>query len=161
MKEHSIKYFLDKYGTDSTTNFQLLRYARELKIPNFHCIMRNEFRVLKKLKRLPIFIVCNYQTTDENGTHWIAMYKDNKNTFYFDSYGVGLFNEAKAFLVHGVYSTFQIQPDGTKMCGILCLFVLYSLHNGRDFFDIVLELNNYFNIHARRSSLSNPTNKGE
>src|SRR5438093_13412039 len=76
MKEHTIKYFLDKYGTDLTTNFKLLRYAKELKIPNFHCIMRNEFRVLKKLKRLPIFIVCNYQATDEAGTHWIAVNKD-------------------------------------------------------------------------------------
>jgi len=141
----SIHYFLNKYGTDSTTNFQLVRIAKELKIPNFHCAMRNELKVLRKLKKSPIFIICNYQATDENGTHWIAMYKDDKNSFYFDSYGIGLFNEAKDFLVHGVYNTFKIQPNRTKMCGILCLFVLYSLYKGRDFFDIVLELDNYFN----------------
>ena len=91
----NIHNFLNKYGTDSTTNLQLIRYAKELSIPNFHCIMRNELKSLRKLKKLPIFIICNYQATDENGTHWIAMYKDNKNSFYFDSYGIGLFNEAK------------------------------------------------------------------
>jgi len=140
-----ITSFLNKYGTDSTSNFQLIRFAKDLKLPNFHCIMRNELKLLRKLKILPIFIICNYQATDENGTHWIAMYKDNKNSFYFDSYGIGLFIEAKEYLVHGVYNTFKIQPIRTKICGILCLFVLYSLYKGRDFFDIVLELNHYFN----------------
>jgi len=102
--------------------------------------MRNELNVLRRLKQLPIHVVCNYQTTEESGTHWVALFKDSTNSFYFDSYGIGLFTEAKSFLGHGVYSTFRIQPAGSQMCGSLCLFVLYSLHHGRNFFDIVLDL---------------------
>jgi len=143
----NIKDFLDRFGTDSTTNFQLIRFAKELKIPNFHCVMRNELKLLRKLKQLPVYVICNYETTNDIGTHWVAMFKDNKNSFYFDSYGIDLFKEATPFLVHGIYNTFRIQPNDSHMCGSLCLFVLYSLHKGRDFFDIVLELNSYFNIY--------------
>ena len=140
-----IKIFLNMFGTDTTTNFQMMRFAKELGIPNFHCIMRNELKKLKKLKKLPVYIICNYETTKEKGTHWVALYKtktENK-AFYFDSYGIEIFNEAKDFLVHGFDNRFKIQPDGSRMCGILCLYVLYSLFCGRNFFDIILEINEF------------------
>ncbi len=44
----SIKEFLDRYGEDTTTNFQLLHYAKELGIKPFKVIMRNELYKLKK-----------------------------------------------------------------------------------------------------------------
>jgi hypothetical protein len=121
----NIKDFLQRFGTSSTTNFELIRFAKELKIPNFHCVMRNELKLLRKLKQLPVHVICNYQTTDDSGTHWVAMFKDNKNSFYFDSYGIDLFTEAKLFLVHGIYSTFRIQPNDSQMCGSLSIRPLF------------------------------------
>ncbi len=43
-----IEDFLNRYGIDSTTNFQLLQYAKELEIKPFKVLMRNG---LKKLKQ--------------------------------------------------------------------------------------------------------------
>ena len=140
----SISEFLSKYGEDSTTNFQLIKWSKELNISNFYYSMRDELKHLKK-KKLPISIIANYQTSNENGTHHVALYKSKGGNFYFDSYGIELFKEAQDFLGHGIYSTFKIQKPETRVCGQISLFVLYCLNNGKDFFDIVLELNEYYN----------------
>ncbi|ESP03466.1 hypothetical protein LOTGIDRAFT_171403 [Lottia gigantea] len=42
--------FLDKYGTDTTTNFQLMRWANELNLPLFYYCMRDEINDLKYKK---------------------------------------------------------------------------------------------------------------
>ncbi|ESO84502.1 hypothetical protein LOTGIDRAFT_176122 [Lottia gigantea] len=42
--------FLDKYGTDTTTNFQLMRWANELNISPFYYCMRDEINNLKYKK---------------------------------------------------------------------------------------------------------------
>jgi len=143
----SLKQFLAKYGEDSTTNFQLIKWAKELGIKPFYCIMRNELEKLNKakqklLKRNAVYIICNYQTTKESGTHWIAMYRSKEDAFYFDSYGIQPFPEAIDFLEDGVSSTFKIQKENQKLCGQLSLYVLFSLSQGKDFYDIVLEMYN-------------------
>lgn len=144
-----IKQFLDKYGEDTTSNFQLIRYAKDLGIPKLYVIMRNELKKLKKLKlkTKPLYIICNYETTSEPGIHWISMYKDkNKDiSYYMNSYGTQPFHEAEDFLdtKDRYYSSFQIQKYNTKLCGELSLFVLYKLSQGEDFFDIMLNLNNW------------------
>lgn len=138
-----IKNFLDKYGTRTTSNFDLLRWGSQLGIKPFKVLMRNELSKLVKAqeKNKNVFIICNYQTTNDNGTHWVAMY----DQFYFDSYGLQPFPEAVNYIQDGIYSTFRIQPEGTQMCGQLCLYVLYKLHQGDNFYDTILELNDYFN----------------
>lgn len=137
--------FLDKYGSDTTTNFQLLRWAKQLDIPNFTVLMRNELKKLHKLKTLPIFIICNYHTTEQSGVHWTAMYKNKDNAFFFDSYGIQPFQEAIDFLENFTYSSFKIQPEGSKICGQISLYILLKLSKGCDFCTTVLELNDYFN----------------
>ncbi|ESP03065.1 hypothetical protein LOTGIDRAFT_157026 [Lottia gigantea] len=42
--------FLDKYGTDTTTNFQLMRWPNELNISPFYYCMRDEINDLKYKK---------------------------------------------------------------------------------------------------------------
>ncbi|ESO92313.1 hypothetical protein LOTGIDRAFT_162616 [Lottia gigantea] len=60
--------FLDKYGTDTTTNFQLMRWANELNISLFYYCMRDEINDLKYKK----------ETKKPNTTAWI-----NKAKPYF------------------------------------------------------------------------------
>ncbi|ESO96536.1 hypothetical protein LOTGIDRAFT_159951 [Lottia gigantea] len=60
--------FLDKYGTDTTTNFQLMRWANELSISPFYYCMRDEINDLKYKK----------ETKKPNTTTWI-----NKAKPYF------------------------------------------------------------------------------
>jgi hypothetical protein len=141
----TIRQFLDRYGEDTTNNFQLLQYAKELNIKPFKVLMRNELKKLQKTKKN--YIICNYQTTNENGTHWICIFEDkNKDTsFYFDSYSIAPFKEAIDFMNDYTYSTFKIQPEGSKMCGQLSMYVLYRLSQGFDFYSTVLEMSDYLN----------------
>ncbi len=146
MTSLTLPEFLEIYGVDTTTNFQLIHWAkRELGIKNFYYVMRNEIKTLKSFKKRPLYIIANYQTTSENGSHHIALYKSSKDAFFFDSYGLQPMQEIIDFLGEGIYSTFKIQPDNSKMCGTLCLYVLYSLYNGKSYYDIVLEMKDYFN----------------
>ncbi len=78
--------FLEKYGVDTTTNFQLLHWAkRELDIKIFYYVKQNEIKTLKSLNKRPLYIIANYQTTVENGSHHIALYKSYKDSFFFYS----------------------------------------------------------------------------
>ena len=46
----NLKEFLNKYGKETTNNFQLLHYAKQLKIPNFHVVMKDEIKNIDKSK---------------------------------------------------------------------------------------------------------------
>lgn len=139
----TIEQFLNRYGTATSSNFDLIRWAKVLGIKSFYCLMRNELNQLKKLKKLKkVYIICNYQTTTESGTHWICMCRDGNKNYYFDSYGIEPFQEAIEFLGEGVNSTFKIQKEGQTFCGQMSLYVLYQLFKGKNFYDIVLYLYN-------------------
>ena len=143
-----IKEFLERFGSNTTSNFDLIDIATILKIPNFHCLMSNEINKIKHIK-LPIYVVINYQSDEFNGSHWVCFYKDKNKSYYFDSYGLQIIPELADYLKGGYQSTFKIQPDNTKMCGSLCMFVLYKLSQNNDFFHIILKLNNHFNIECQ------------
>jgi hypothetical protein len=148
----NIKEFLDKYGLDTTTNFQLLHYAKELNIKPFYYVMCNEVETLKRkyekgngVAKPILFAIANYQSTKERGSHHVALYKNNDKVFYFDSFGVQPDFEVLDFLEEGVYSKLKIQEYNTRMCGQLAIYVLYRLSRGCDFFTIVLDMYDYFN----------------
>ena len=86
------------------------------------------------------YIICNYQTSDSLGTHWIALYKDNNQAFYFNYFGTQPFKEAIDFLgPNYIYSTFQIQKIHQKCCGSLSLYFLYCLHNNKNYYDTIFD----------------------
>ena len=43
----NLKFFLEKYGTETSNNFQLLHWAKQLKIKNFHVFMRDEIKEMQ------------------------------------------------------------------------------------------------------------------
>jgi hypothetical protein len=140
----TIQQFLEKYGTSTTTNFQLMKWASDLKISPFYYCMKDEIKKLNRIKKLPIYCIINYHTTEQPGIHHVAMYKDKDKRFYFDSYGYPPLKDAIEFLKTEskslIYSTFKIQPDNSKICGQISLYVLFCLSKGDDFFDIILSL---------------------
>ena len=78
----NITDFLNRYGNDSTSNFQLLDWSKQLGIPKLYVRMANELDDLVRLKRKttkPLYIICNYQSTKDIGTHWTALYKYKDN----------------------------------------------------------------------------------
>jgi hypothetical protein len=107
----TFKEFIDRYGEDTTTGFDLTTIAKQLKIPNFHVVMVDEIKSLKRKKRYPIYVICNYQ--EVIGNHWVCFYKDKDKRYYMDSYGYEPLPEALDFLDTVVASKFHIQPEGS------------------------------------------------
>ena len=91
---------MEVYGTPipdkALSNFELLDYARQLKIPSFRgVIMRDELP--KKPWAIESGIV-NFNTSVEPGSHWVAYYKNKKQRIYFDSYGQVILKELCDYL---------------------------------------------------------------
>ena len=68
--------------------------------------------------------VINLDEYSDNGTHWVAMYVQNNDVTYFDSFGVEQIpKEIKAFIDCSLSITtniFRIQTYDAKMCGYFC-----------------------------------------
>ena len=145
-----LKEFLKKYGTNTTTNFDLIKIAQELNLEPFYYVMRDEIKNLPQTK--PIIYVCtNLHKSNQQGIHHSCFTLNNPSSknfpsknFFFDSYGLPPTNEVKNILGHGTANTFQVQTPGTKLCGQLSLFVLHQLNQGKPFLEILLELVEYF-----------------
>jgi hypothetical protein len=85
--------------------------------------------------------IVNLDSTDGNGTHWVAYYKHNNNRIYFDSFGLDAPIELQKYLGKPyIYQTFQLQNAKDSICGHLCLFVLSELCSDNSFNSIILQL---------------------
>lgn len=80
--------------------------------------------------------VINLDSDDGPGTHWVSYYKENKECYYFDSFG-GLqpFREFIKYVgedcnIHFNYQNFQ--PFNTVICGHLCLKFLFNIINEKN-----------------------------
>lgn len=126
-------------GKDTTSNYELIDYAKRLKIPYFRGYFMND-ELPKKIKTNECGIV-NLQDSDEQGSHHVCYFKKGKLKYYFDSYGLDCSNEVLNYLKSPIISsTYQIQKMGSKMCGQYCLYVLYYLGKGYDFINILHKL---------------------
>ena len=96
-RKMNIGDFYKHFGRDSTTNFQLERYARELKIPNFYVCMCDEINQLPRNK-FPLNVIVNIHTSKERGVHWSALYINKDKVFFFDSYDLVPTQEIVDFL---------------------------------------------------------------
>ena len=134
--EFPVERFLKKYGTDTTNNFQLIRWAKELNIKPFYTTMRDELMELPELPKISIIV--NLHTADQAGVHWSAIYTCD---YYFDSYGLPPTKEVKNYMKTCLYNTYIIQESNKSYCGQLCLYVLHKLNQGNKFEDIIKELN--------------------
>lgn len=134
-----LKEFMQKYGTNTTTNFQLIQWAKDLNIKPFYYCMRDEI-VLLKDEHPKYYAITNIHTTKQKGIHHSALFKDNKQLYFFDSYGLDPTKEILNLDLPIICSTFQIQNIGTKYCGQLSLWVLYQLSLGKKFEEIIINL---------------------
>ena len=132
----NFKSFLQNYGSDTTSNFYLRDICIDL---NIKCkiIMRDEIKNYLNVDN----IILNLQTILENESHWVLCSKKYK--IYFDSYGISPVKEIDEYMSSTYqYNTLQVQDPETKICGQLCVFVLYKLINCETFENIILNLYN-------------------
>ena len=93
-------------------------------------------------------MVINIDHSSNEGTHWTCLFIKNRVGFYFDSYGfqptLEVIEYCKA-LTSSTYSSYSIQKMNEVICGHYCIYVLYRLNNGDNFYDICDELYRYSN----------------
>lgn len=120
-------------GNALTTNIQLMEAARRNHIPLLGVFFKDE---------LPATIydggyIINLQDKSEGGggTHWTALYVENKNSVYFDSFGAPPPESVKRFVKpidkQLVYSSKEIQNIVSGVCGYYVLYFLYYMSHRR------------------------------
>jgi len=138
--------FQKKFGTKTTSNIDLYKFAKILKLKNFHVIMNDELNTIKK--QFPLNVITNLHSSNQPGVHWNCFYISNSGEpkapkkYFFDSYGLPPTKEVENFLGKGTtYSTFKIQENNTSYCGQLALYILYLLNfSNLSYEEIVLSL---------------------
>ena len=89
----NIDDFYKHFGGDTTTNFQLEKYAKELQILNFYMCMHDEINQLPRNK-----FHHKQHMSKECGVHWSALYINKDEVHFFDSYSLAPTQEILDFL---------------------------------------------------------------
>jgi hypothetical protein len=131
--EDSFQSFLDRFTTNTTTNFELLHWGKkDLKIPKLKIVMSDE---LLKLPENTKNIIMNLDSKKNKGTHWVAIYNTPEYKLYFSSFGdppnkqaITFFNKTSTSNTVREYNDTQLQDFNTSHCGIFALYLLYHLN---------------------------------
>ena len=133
--------FKQLFGTETSTNFDLIRWAKYLKLKPFKYAMRDE---IKDLPQYGYFIT-NIHTSKERGVHHSALYSDVNKVYFFDSYALpptleilNKFNHTNNRICGDMEE--QIQTFDKKYCGQMALYFLYRIKNGDTYEDILVDL---------------------
>ena len=127
------------------SNFDILKIAKYLEIPNFKGVFTRD-QLPEKIGNRESGIV-NFNTSKEPGSHWVAYFRDGSKKIYFDSFGQVIPTEIQKYLkTKNEYknnlpvierNTDVVQEPNTVICGHLCLYVLDNLSKGVNFQDII------------------------
>jgi len=105
------------------TNFDLIKYAKLLKIPHFRGVFMRDS--LPRTPRKHESGILNLDTSLGPGTHWVCYCKDDNVVYYFDSFGnLRPPPELVDYLGPGVcikYNYNREQGFNSVVCGHLCL----------------------------------------
>ena len=100
------------------TNFEIRKYYQNE--PRFNGVYSRDN--LQKIKDGTYII--NLNEYSDIGTHWVALYVQNNDGTYFDSFGVEhIPKEIRAFITNKNIKTniFRIQGYHSIMCGYFCI----------------------------------------
>ena len=106
--------------------------------------MRDELK--RKKASCDACMVLNIDHSSNEGTHWTCLFIKNGVSFYFDSYGFEPTLDVKEYCKEPRYfNSYQIQKVNQVICSHYFIYVLYTLSNGNDFYDVCDELYRYSN----------------
>ena len=121
------------------SNIELIDAAKKLNILNFRGVFLRD--TLPNKPRKNECGILNLDSSDGNGTHWVAWFKKNNKKYYFDSYGLQPPSELINYLKSPIfYNTEQVQQADQVFCGHLCLYILKEMGSGRGLQEIINEL---------------------
>ena len=143
--------FKQTFGTDTSTNFDLIRWAKYLRIKPFYYAMRDE---IKDLPQYGYFIT-NIHTSKERGVHHSAIYSHrdatgdsaNDRVYFFDSYAlpptleiIEKFNHTNNRICGDSDEEKQDIFKDQKYCGQMALYFLYQISKGVTYDEILKDL---------------------
>jgi hypothetical protein len=115
-------------------NFQLDEIANHYGMTLNNVVMKDE------LKNLPVKkgnCIINLQSSFQGGgTHWVALDIQDKDIFYFDSFGIICTSEVTTFCKKIpnstlAYNDLQIQHIDAQTCGWYCISFLFHLNRSK------------------------------
>lgn len=94
------------------------------------------------------YIINLDNSNGQGGTHWVALYIDNKNACYFDSFGEEPPLQVIRFCsgMNLIFSDFIIQNINQIACGYYCLAFLHYMNFVSNNKNIRYKLNNFIKI---------------
>ena len=134
-----------------TINIELIDLAKDLSIPNFHCICKDELNAWIidpknqcPTDNTPINIIVNLNDSDNNvNGHWCLCFINDDQKVYYSSFGDPISNQVKDFMIKVndrkiLSSNFQIQDFNTDTFRLYCILILFLLNNKIKFEDIII-----------------------
>ena len=81
------------------TNIELIEIAKDLTIPNFHCICKDEINQCPT-ENIPINILVNLKDSDNNlNIHWCLSFINYDQKVYYSSFGDPIPNEVGLWMM--------------------------------------------------------------
>ena len=115
------------------TNFEIQAYYQNE--PRFIDVYSRD-NLLDKIKDGAYVI--NHDEYFHIGTHWIALYVNNKTVTYFDSFGIEHISKEVKKIVKNKNITaniFRIQAYDSVMCGYFCILFIKDMIMGKSLTD--------------------------
>jgi hypothetical protein len=112
----------------AATNIQLTNLADKMGLPLNDILMRDEMNELKDGG----FYIINLDTSNNNGTHWTALYFHPLQSYYCDSFGFVPPLEVEQRIKPYLYNNKDIQDFNSEACGYYCLAFIKFLYDKND-----------------------------
>jgi hypothetical protein len=97
-------------------------------LPLKEILMRDEMNKLK----VDGFYIINLDTSNNNGTHWTALFFHPLQSYYCDSFGFVPPLEVEQRIKPYLYNDKDMQDFNSEACGYYCLAFIKFLHDKND-----------------------------
>ena len=115
------------------TNFEIQKYYQNE--PRFNGVFSRDS--LGSTVKNGAYVI-NIDEYHDIGTHWVALYVNNKTIIYFDSFGVEhIPREIMKFMARKniIANIYRIQAYDSIMCGYFCIGFINFMFNGKSLTD--------------------------
>ena len=115
------------------TNFEIQEYQNE---PRFNGVFSRDNLPNNTIKNGAYVI--NHDEYHDIGTHWIALYVNNKIVTYFDSFGVEHIPKEIMKFINSkkiITNIYRIQAYDSIMCGYFCIGFINFMFNSKSLTD--------------------------